>query len=52
MHLPHDLKLNTALALLRQGGECFGPHNLRSTASAVEWRAGPSAELDCWGILV
>ena len=26
MHLHHDAKLNTALALLRLGGECFGQH--------------------------
>ena len=26
MHLHHDSKLNTALALLRLGGECFGQH--------------------------
>ena len=39
MHLHHDTKLNTALALLRLGGECFGQHNLLSDAGEAERRA-------------
>ena len=39
MQPKQDLNLNTALALLRLGGECFGQHNLLSTASDAERRA-------------
>ena len=48
MHLHHDTKLNTALALLRLGGECFGQHNLLSTASDAERRAALERFFHWW----
>ncbi len=43
-----DTKLNTALVLLRLGGECFGQHNLLSTASEAERRAALERFFQWW----
>ncbi len=48
MNLKHDLHLNTALALLRLGGECFEQHNLLSTASDAERREALERFFQWW----
>jgi hypothetical protein len=48
MQTKQDSFLNTALALLRLGGECFGQHNLLSTASDAERREALERFFQWW----
>jgi hypothetical protein len=43
-----NTKVNTALVLLRLGGECFQQHNLLSTATEAERKAALKRLLDWW----
>ena len=48
LNLKQDPNLNTALTLLRLGGECFQQHNLLSTASDLEQRQALERFFQWW----